>query len=356
MSTCSASVASVGLALALAMLAGASAQAAPPMYRITVIPDVPQGGCQVLGLNDAGQATGRCNEVSFIWSSAQGIQVVRDPRFPDSQLHAFGINNEGTLVGMRYDSQTGRNPWDASTGFTYFGHRGKYNDAYAVNDHDVAVGHRADSDNTDFIWKAYRWSADTGYVLLTPHKDRRTLASDINNAGQVSGSIEKLSVGVTHAVRFEADGGATWLFPGQHGMSHGRAINQLGHVAGSRENARHRFHAFVWMPQTGGFDIDGRPLPTDESRALDINDVGQVVGQMSWVDAAGNTQEGVFYWDETNGFRDLLGLLDPDDPLSGQLLEVYPDAGMHINASGQITLNAYSKSDRMWAMVLTPVQ
>ena len=69
-----------------------------------------------------------------------------------------------------------------------------------------------------------------------------------------------------------------------------------------------------------------------------------------------NTQEGVFYWDDVHGFRDLLSLLDPDDPLSGQLLEVYPDAGMDINASGQITLNAYSKSGQSWAMVLSPVQ
>ena len=161
---------------------------------------------------------------------------------------------------------------------------------------------------------------------------------------------------MTHAVRFEAGGGATWLFPGQHGMSHGTAINQLGHVVGFRENAKHRFHAFVWTPQSGGVDIDDRPLLTDESNAEDINDSGQVVGKTTWVDAGGNTQEGVFYWDATYGFLDLLALLDPNDPLSGQLAEVYPDAGMNINASGQITLNAYSTGGKSWAMVLTPVR
>jgi probable HAF family extracellular repeat protein len=353
------SIAAVSTAFLLTVLASASALAAPPMYRITLIPHLPSDPCQVLGLNDAGQATGRCNNLSFIWTSAQGTQAVQDPRFPNAQLHAFAINNKGMLTGTRFDSHTGRNPsfvWDPIQGFTYFGSREKYKDARDINDLGVVVGSRADRDSHDSVWKAYQWSPGTGYQLMTPHADRRTAASAINNNGEVAGFLEKLSVGVTHAVRFEAGGGATWLFPGQHGLSHGSAINQLGHVVGFRQNARNRVRAFVWTPQSGGFDIDDRPLQTDESRAQAINDAGQVVGKTTWVDAAGNTQEGVFYWDASHGFLDLLALLDPNDPLSGQLLEVYPDAGMNINASGAITLNARSTGGQSWAMVLTPVQ
>lgn len=345
------------LRLAIVLFASASAVAAPPMYRITLIPDLPGEHCQVLGLNDVGQATGRCSASGFIWSSAQGTQKVSDPRFPDSQFEPYAINNQGTVAGIRDDGDDGRNfTWGASDGFTYFGTRAKLNELYSINDLGVVVGYRAVRDG-NFIWKAFKWSAATGDELLRPHADRRTLAYGINNNGEVAGSIQLLPDGITHAVRFEADGGATRLFPGDRSRSYAKAINQLGHVAGTRMNLKKgRPQAFVWTPQTGGVDIDDRPLRTDTSNAMAINDAGQVVGYMMHEDANGNTQEGAFYWDATNGFFDLRSLLDPDDPLTGQLSEVHADAGMRINASGQIAVNGFSTGGQYWSMVLVPVK
>src|SRR4051794_23342832 len=80
-------ISSTASACALALIASLSAEAAPPMYRTTVIPSLPGDPyCQVAGLNDAGQVIGDCNYVSFIWTAATGIQAISDPAFPQSQF------------------------------------------------------------------------------------------------------------------------------------------------------------------------------------------------------------------------------------------------------------------------------
>lgn len=347
------------LGCVLALSASASFAADLPTYRITVIPSPPgESSCQVTGLNDAGQVTGRCNTSSFVWSAANGIQVIADSAFPASQFSTVAINQAGTVVGNRYDGQTGRNPsflWKPASGFTYFGTRDKTNQANGLNDFDQVVGERVPTVDTDFVWKAFSWTAAGGYQLLKPHADRRTLASDVNNSGLAVGSIEKLADHVWRAVAFEPAGTAVWMFPGDRHSGHATAVNELGHAVGFHADSRQRFHAFVWKSGTGAVDIDPRPLRTDESYAKDINDAGQVVGKTWHVDGGGNAKEGAFYWDETNGFQDLLNLLDPADPRTGQLVEVYPDAGMKINAAGQVTLNGYSTGGESWSMLLSPV-
>lgn len=347
------------LGVLLALSTGASFAAGLPKYGITVIPNPPgESSCLVVGLNDAGKVTGRCNATSYVWSAAGGTQVIADPAFPGAQFSSIAINESGTVLGVRYDGQAGRNPsflWKPADGFTYFGTRDRYNQANGLNDLDQVVGERASRTDTDFVWKAFSWTADDGYHLLRPHADRRTLASGINNHGLAVGSIEKLADGVWRPVAFEPTGGAVWMFPGERRRGHATAVNALGQAVGFRENAQHRFHAFVWKAASGAIEIDPRTQPTDESYAGDLNDAGQVVGKTWHADANGNAKESAFYWDEANGFHDLLGLLDPADPRSGQLAEVYPDAGVRINASGQVTLNAYSTGGESWSLLLTPV-
>jgi uncharacterized membrane protein len=334
-------------------LGSMGAQAAPPTYSITrITAPAGQDYCQVLGLNDAGQAIGACNTKGFfVWSQATGGQTFSDPDFPDAVFWPTAINNLGVVLGSRYVSHETRNPgfiWDEVNGYRYFGGKvGTFLEARALNDSNQVVGIRAVDDGL-FIWKSFRWTEADGMTFLKPSANRRTLAFDINNAGQIAGIIENLDTGRSHGVRYEPDGSVTRL-PAAPSV-----MNGLGHVAGSMRTPQHGSQAFIWTPEAGAVDIDDRPLRSDESHARDINDAGQVVGAMSWVGSGGNTQEAVFYWDAATGMRDLMSLLDPNDPLTGQLSELNA-ASARINAHGQIVVDGYTLAGESWPLLLTPM-
>ncbi|HEX5685796.1 MAG TPA: hypothetical protein VFY73_17370 [Ideonella sp.] len=339
-------------------LGSLGAQAAPPTYGITrITPPAGQSYCQVLGLNDAGQAIGACNTRGFfVWSQATGAQTFSDPNFPDAVFWPTAINNLGVVIGGRYENQQTRNPgfiWDEVNGFRYFaGKVGTFLDARAINDSNEVAGIRAVDDGA-FVWKAFRWTEADGMSFLKPSANRRTLATAINNAGQIAGSIENLDSGYTYAVRYEPDGSVTHILPRQRpGTPY--ALNELGHAAGGMQTPKHGFQAFFWTPEAGVVDIDDRPLRSDESYAQDMNDAGQVVGAMSWVGSGGNIQETVFYWDAATGMRDLMTLLDPNDPLTGQLSSLSAPSGK-INADGKIVVDGNTHSGETWPLLLTPV-
>jgi uncharacterized membrane protein len=326
-----------------------------------IIPQLPQDlGCSVQYLNDAGQVVGFCNHSAFQWSAADGIQRVRDPKFPNARFAATAINNVGTVIGLRDDGQGGRTPnfmWKPGSGFTYFGTAETFNDANAINDLDEVVGERAKIAAGNFPWKAYTWTTQDGYKLMRPHADRRTLAMGINNGGYAAGAVEMLSnKAVEHAVVFSPAGDATWLFPEAKRSSWAYSINVLGQVAGTAQGAPgvYPYHAFVWKPETGAIIIDPRPLQDDQSFGESINDAGQIVGSTTHVDANGNFTEGAFYWDEADGFQDLASLVDPADPWYGKMTDIV-DSGIHINASGQITVIVELPSGNT-SLLLTPVQ
>lgn len=343
---------------AIALTLGSTAAQAAPMYRITrITPPTGQGYCQVLGLNDAGQAIGACNTREFfVWSQATGAQSHGDPNFPGAVFWPTAINNAGVVIGSRYESHETRNPgfmWDAVNGFRYFGGKvGTFLDARALNDSNQVAGIRAVDDGL-FIWKAFRWSEADGMTFLKPSANRRTLATAINNAGQIVGTIENLDTGNGYGVRYEPDGSVTHILtPLQVGSPY--AVNGLGHAAGGMRTPKKGYQAFIWAPETGVVDIDERPLRSDESYAQDMNDAGQVVGSMSWLGSGGNTKEAPFYWDPTTGMRDLMTLLDPSDPLTSQLASL-ASYSARLNAHGQVVVDAYTVLGESWPVLLTPV-
>jgi hypothetical protein len=79
-----------------------------------------------------------------------------------------------------------------------------------------------------------------------------------------------------------------------------------------------------------------------------------VVGAMSWLGSGGNTKETAFYWDAATGMRDILTLLDPNDPLTGQLSGLGAPSP-RINSQGQIVVDAYTQLGESWPVLLTPV-
>lgn len=342
----------------LALCLGVAAAYAAPVYRITIVPPPPgHAGCQVLGLNDVGQVTGRCNSVGLVWSAASGSQAISDPAFPNAQFSPQAINNAGVVAGTRFETTETRNPaftWSAASGFTYFGNRGKLWDVRDINDAGVVVGHSA-IDDANFEWKAYRWTEAAGIEYLRPHANLRTLASGINQHGVIVGSYQNLDRAERHAVLYDSSGATTPLVPRSNWTSTGYAVNGPGHAVGVVITAYGLVRAFVWTPDAGAVNIDPRPGRSNESYAHDINDAGQVVGTMSWTEPDGNYADTAMYWDAATGMVDLLALLDPTDPLRSEVAGFETGAPPAINAQGQIVINAYGPDGETRPLLLTPL-
>lgn len=344
------------LVLSIGLAAAGGAAVSAPLFRIALASGAPgQTGCQIEAFNDLGQVAGRCDQEGFVWDPVAGAQAIRDPAHPDASVFPTSINNLGVVAGSRW-APGGANPgfvWTAAAGFDYFGTHERVWDPRAINDAGVVAGHSMARDDPEFVWKAFRWTAEGGVQPVKPSANRRTVSSDINAAGQIAGSMDWLPQGGTRAVRFEPGGGVTRLVPGTH-HSYSAALNDAGEVVGAMWNGAQRFQAFLWRPDTGAVVIDPRTGRHDDSGAQDVNGLRQVVGLMNWEDADGNTQEAAFYRDDHTEMTDLLELIDPADPLRPRVAQLWP-ALVRINAAGQVAVNAYGTADERLLLVLTPV-
>lgn len=346
----------VSLAVGLALGAVAAAHAAP-VFRITLVSGAPgQPPCQIEALNDLGHVAGRCGLEGFVWTPDGGGQRLVDPAHPQASLYPTAINTAGQVAGTRSSPDyavTRGFVWSPGSGFTYFGNADRRISVRGLNDAGVAAGHTARADDFEFAWKAFRWQADTGLVYAKPSRDRRLVSMDINEAGQIAGTLDWLPGGRTHAVRMELGGGHTQLVD-SHRTSQARAINDAGDVAGALATTVDRFQAFVWRESTGAVVIDPRTGNGDDSFPEGINAARRVVG--SWLGSVnGQWSEGLFYWDEPSGWSDLLALIDPADPLRPLIGEL--SAGVvRLNARGQVAANAYDTAgDRTLMLLLTPM-
>ena len=351
------------LALACLCVCATGAHAATPVYRLTLIP--PLGGvteCHLGSLNDLGQVAGTCfnGGGAFLWSASTGSLKITDPAHPDDVLIVGALNKLGQVAGTRYWVDSGGNHergfvWDAAAGITYFGEPDSYWHVTGLNDAQVAAGFRGKQIDGERQWTACTWSAPDGVTKLRPYAHRVTYAFDINNSGQAVGTIfDKLSL-KTHSVIFEPDGSATRIPLPLHRWDEPRAISDSGHVTGHMAGPSQSDHAFLWRPGAAPIDIDPRSARGDYSYGMDINDADEVVGTLSWwVDK--NPVSSAFHWDPANGMVDLMTLIDPDDPLRGQIDSLgFDTESMRINNHGQIALTARMLDGSVLPLLFTPV-
>jgi hypothetical protein len=342
-------------------LGAAAAQSAPPMYRITMVPPLPGYiSCWGVGLNDVGQVAGNCGYDSFIWSTATGLQPISDPAFPQHLIYLTAINNAGVVTGSRYENvpfaPSRAFVWDAVNGFTYFGRDNRVWAPQSINDSGQVVGETAPNGDTTFPWKAFRWSAAGGidFLLGGPlAPNTRTFASDINNAGQIAVAFENFEPGIPNAALLEPNGGLTRLLPGRR-WNVATALNDQDHAVGFMQVPPGSFRAFLWTPSGGAQLIDTRTNRGDDSYASDLNAADQVVGAMWFIASNGDYTDLAFYWDAENGMRDLFTLLDPSDPLYGQVTGLLSD-NVKINAHGQIQVNGWGLNGLPVPLLLTPL-
>jgi probable HAF family extracellular repeat protein len=100
----------------------------------------------------------------------------------------------------------------------------------------------------------------------------RSLARDINDAGDIVGSANAGGTDLGHAVLWK---GATVQDLGTLGgaFSEAWAINNIGKIVGTSDTAGGAVHAFLYTPGSGLSDVTPN---SDQGAATDINDAGEV--------------------------------------------------------------------------------
>jgi probable HAF family extracellular repeat protein len=128
--------------------------------------------------------------LAFRWTRSEGIRPIGT--LPSEFTYAWDINSAGHIVGSSpFPSPFVEHAylWTPKAGLRDLGAGGGLrSEATRVNDHDVAVGFTITTSRT---FHGFVWSRDMGYFEIvggSPQID--TSAEDVNNHGQVVGSID----------------------------------------------------------------------------------------------------------------------------------------------------------------------
>jgi probable HAF family extracellular repeat protein len=158
--------------------------------------------------------------------------------------------------------------------------------AYAINDAGQVVGFVGTAERS----QAALWRGSALTILSTD----ASIARDINNSGQIAGTLGQA------AVLWQVGADALVMLgdlPGGANSSSANAINAAGQVVG-QSSASDGLHAFLW---TNGIMVDLGVLPgTSESSAFDINGLGQVVGTSRDTEGAASS---AFLWTDGEMFN-----------------------------------------------------
>lgn len=317
-----------------------AAVTAAPTYRIQDLGVGPGGySSQALAINEDNVAVGWVQQKRFGPHYAavfKGGKVQRIGLLPgDTSSYATAINNVGQVVGYSGSPEhPGAFIYDQIGGMRPLGTldpANPYSMAQGISDSGTVVGQ---SWAAPALPHAFTWTAAGGMVDAFPAQGGSD-ASAINAAGQWVGHVDL--VDRTAGVRVSAKGKPTDLgnFDPSAPYSYGKGINNLGQVAGyAADPATLASRAFMWDKTTGLTDIGLLPGGFF-SNAFAINDAGQVVGLADKPQGRGTVGVPIYY-DKATGLVDLHELIDPADPLYGQ---VQFDAGQDINNQGVIVAN-----------------
>jgi probable HAF family extracellular repeat protein len=248
-------------------------------------------------LNERGQVTGFAENAQFLshayrWSLERGLVDLNRPGMGSS----FGvdINNRGEVVGGAEFLPSGTlhaARWSASNVAQDLGTlAGGRSQATATNEHGVVVGW---SDASASTRRPFRWTQATGMQALGSFASETAQASDVNNAGYIVGAVPFQQNGTDHAFLWSPHHGLMDLGTGSGKASSANRINDKGMVIGFIDNTPAYGHGFVWTRDSGLIEIGG---PNLNSEALDLNNRGQVVGQIGLR---------AYVWTRTGGVVDL---------------------------------------------------
>lgn len=281
-------------------------------------------------INDSGQAVGssvRLHQQALLWSSNNDY---RQPVLLGEECRATGINNDGTVVGIK-ESNGVQSPiiWEGGVARDA-GQQGTYN---AINDSGLIVGGAKLDDGKDhpILWQnnliqdlgmlggstgvarsINALGQITGYAATSEdcqdlrgnrypnyhafvYQDGRLVdigvkgytdsyAQCINDSGLIVGSLlrkDLLRHENTMSRSFVAQDGRIFELGSLGGrFSSAKFVNNLGQVVGNSMTSDNNTHAFIW--ERGIMTDLNSLLPSDTGwvlrDALAINNVGQIVG------------------------------------------------------------------------------
>jgi probable HAF family extracellular repeat protein len=185
---------------------------------------------------------------------------------------ANGINAFGQIVGTYFNSGSGEHGFLYSGG-NYLtidvpGSGNSYTHANGINDSVQIVGHYSGSG------KVYGFLYDGGsYTTLNVPGSIQTIASGINNAGQVVGLYADSS-NRNHGYLYSGGAYTTLNVPGSIDTE-ARGINNSGQIVGYYEDAVHRLHGFLYA--NGHYNTLDAP-GGNRTFGLGLNDDDDVVG------------------------------------------------------------------------------
>jgi len=343
------------LLLATGVFWGGASTASPklaPRYLITDLGtledsrDVTFG----LGLNAAGQAvgtgrttTGSRPQIAFRWDRGEMVNLgtLVDSTFS----RAFTLNSAGFAVGEAFTSPaTGEQSrailWAPDGTLTDLGGFVSGGVANGINDSNVVVGTSTQATAQGNAIRAFRWEdgalQDLGTLSTVVNAQSR--GNRINAAGHVVGSshTDVMHEGsrVTHAFLWRdgvlTDLGSLGDDPDEH-FSTALELNDVGQVVGEAvvgevtTSSGHLAvqHAFLW--ENGEMTDLGTLGTLRHSRATDINNLGQIVGHSTQIVGSSSSARAVTW--ENGGIQDLNDLIPLNTRWVLQTAEAINDRG-----------------------------
>lgn len=327
-------------------------------YRLTDLGTLGGSNSLAYGINDFGQPVGTSYHAGNASYSATYWNGIANNLGAVGGANgvAYGINNYGEAVG--YSMTTGNMAqratlWSNGTAIDLGTIGGTYSEARSINSSGKIVGYSLTMGDANT--HATIWSNGTATDLGTLGGSS-SQAYDINDFGQVVG-YGQIAVGSNttqfpgHATLW-TNGVASDLGTLGGTISLASAINNAGVVVGySSTYSGGLAHATLW----NNGDIFDLGVNYGQSEAIDINALGQVVGQISI--AHGNvSNNGSGYWESRAALWNGLDFVD--------LNSVFGDASMgfatlssatSINSAGQIVGYGTTFDGNVHAFMLRPV-
>ncbi len=208
---------------------------------------------------------------------------------PESQ--SVAINNEGQIIGSSTISD-GSEPvaflWEDGIMVPLSVTAGLTTSAAAINDKGLIAGAFMTTVQTATLQFPVLWAGET-YTQLETLSDTQGVAQAVNNLGLVAGSSITES---NNQLLLWQDEMLSSTIPISGGVASASGLNLGGELVGTIEISANNSFGYLWASGvfTGLGTLDG-----SSSRALDINDLGQIVGNSH---VSGDISAHAFLWED----------------------------------------------------------